>query len=143
RPGLAPRRAAEGAGEPGAAAAEGSPLMRRRAALTLLLPVLLLAGCQGPSAVLDDYGPVSDFALTERSERTVRRDDLAGKVWVAAFIFTNCKGHCVQLGASMAQLQHAFKNEPDVRLVSFSVDPETDTPARLREYAEFKGADAE
>ncbi|HLJ93027.1 MAG TPA: SCO family protein, partial [Gemmataceae bacterium] len=42
----------------------------------------------------DRYGWVADFSLTERSGQIVHRTDLAGKVWVAAFIFTRCAGPC-------------------------------------------------
>lgn len=114
--------------------------MRRLGALLVLAAV---AGCSSPSVPLDDLGPVADFRLTERSGRTVTRADLEGQVWVAAFVFTRCKGHCLQLSATMARLQKDFANQPDVRLVSFSVDPEADTPEVLREYADRFGADPE
>jgi protein SCO1/2 len=109
--------------------------MRRLAGLLVLLLVT------GRAASADDLGPVADFRLTERSGRTVSRADLEGKVWVAAFFFTRCKGHCLQLSATMAGLHKDFANQPDVRLVSFSVDPEADTPEVLREYADRFGAD--
>src|SRR5262245_22762850 len=113
-------------------------VMRRSAGLMVLL--LALAGCAAPP---DDLGHVADFSLTERSGRAVSRADLEGKVWVAAFFFTRCKGHCLQLSATMARLQRDLADQPDVRLVSFSVDPEADTPEVLREYAERFGADPE
>src|SRR4051794_33150386 len=66
-----------------------------------------------------DLGPVPDFALTEASGRTVRRDDLKGKVWVAAFFFTCCAGDCPTLSQSLAHLQKQLADMPEVRLVSF------------------------
>src|SRR5438105_12473470 len=107
----------------------------------LLFPLLLLAmaGCSGPR--LDDLGPVEDFALTERSERPVTRADLLGKVWVAAFGFTRCTGPCPQVSGTMARLQAELAGQPDLRLVSFSVDPDHVTPGVLREYAQRFGAD--
>src|SRR4051794_40294520 len=71
-----------------------------------------------------DLGQVPDFALTERSGRVVRRDDLKGQVWVAAFFYTCCAGDCPKLSGSMATLQKRFADCPDVRLVSISVHPE-------------------
>jgi len=88
----------------------------------------------------DDYGPVADFALTERGGQTVHRADLGGKVWVAAFIFTRCAGPCAQVSRSMADLQRDLARNREVVLVSFTVDPEFDTPEILRAYADGYGA---
>jgi cytochrome oxidase Cu insertion factor (SCO1/SenC/PrrC family) len=108
------------------------------------LAAIGMAACSAwkPSAALDeDFGAVGDFALTERSGRTVRKADLLGKVWVAAFTFTRCAGPCSQVSGNMARLQHELAGQDDVLLVSFTVDPEHDTPAVLRQYADRYGAD--
>jgi protein SCO1/2 len=91
----------------------------------------------------DDYGTVADFSLTERSGRAIERADLSGKVWVAAFIFTRCAGPCTQVSGTMARLQHELAGYKDVRLVSFTVDPDFDTPQVLQDYAHRFGADPE
>lgn len=91
----------------------------------------------------DDFGPLPDFTLTERSGRTVRLDDLRGKVWVASFTFTRCAGACWQINETMSRLQREFAGENDFLLVSISVDPEHDTPEVQQRYAAAKGADAE
>ena len=90
----------------------------------------------------DDLGPVGDFSLTERSGQTISRADLRGKVWVASFLFTRCCTGCPQISATLAQLQKELQGQTDVVLVSFSVDPEHDTPQVLRDYAKEWGADA-
>lgn len=87
--------------------------------------------------------PVPEFTLTERSGRQVSRGDLGGKVWVASFVFTCCARQCPQVTGSMAQLHHEMAAEPDFRQVTFTVDPERDTPAVLAQYAQRHGADAE
>ena len=86
---------------------------------------------------------VQDFNLTERSERTITRDDLKDHIWVVDFIFTNCAGPCPMMSRRMSQLQTAFSYAKEVRLLSFSVDPERDTPEVLRAYADQFGADPE
>ncbi len=86
---------------------------------------------------------VPEFALTERSGRTVNSSELAGRVWVANFVFTDCAGPCPLLSQRMSRLQDALGEQPDVQLVSFSVDPETDTPDVLSGYAKRWGADPE
>jgi protein SCO1/2/putative membrane protein len=90
-----------------------------------------------------DLGVVEDFSLQERSGKTVRRDDLLGKVWVASFFFTCCTGDCGKTSASMAHLQKDLARLPDVRLVSFSVYPENDTAEVLTQYAKDRKADAD
>lgn len=87
--------------------------------------------------------PLPDFTLTERSGRPVTKADLAGKVWVASFVFTRCTGPCPSVTATMTRLQAELKlaAEPDLRLVTFTVDPTRDDPAELTKYAAKFGAD--
>src|SRR5262245_44198000 len=117
--------------------------MRRSVAVLLIAVLLTLTSCANwvPSPPDDNLGEVTDFALTERTGATVQRADLLGKVWVAAFGFTRCTGPCPQVSGTMARLQAELAGQPDVRLVSFSVDPDHDTPEVLRQYAERFGAD--
>jgi cytochrome oxidase Cu insertion factor (SCO1/SenC/PrrC family) len=79
---------------------------------------------------------VPDFALIERSGQSVTRADLLGKVWIASVIFTRCVEECPLVSNHMARLQDAFAAEPDVRLVSVTVDPAYDTPEVLTRYAQ-------
>ncbi len=80
------------------------------------------------------------FAMTDQNGRPFSSDQLKGQVWVAAFIFTNCPGVCPMMTQQMATLQKTVPS-PNVKLVSFSVDPARDTPAVLREYASRFKAD--
>jgi protein SCO1/2 len=117
----------------------------RRAARRALIAsaALVAAGAVAwllvPARPLPVLGEVPSFALTERSGRTLGASDLAGRVWVADFVFTHCPDVCLVLTARMASLQKAFASHP-VRLVSFSVDPARDTPAVLSDYAARFGA---
>jgi protein SCO1/2 len=87
-------------------------------------------------AALEKYWTLPDFALTERSGRTVHLADLAGKVWVADFIYTTCPGPCPVLSGHLSDLQKAVGADDRVRFVSITVDPENDTPEVLKTYAE-------
>jgi protein SCO1/2/putative membrane protein len=113
--------------------------------LATLLGTVSLSGCTPSSPTdasnLDPLLPVGEFALTERDGRMVHPADLQGKVWVAAFIFTRCAGPCTLLSSHMARLQQDLSGERDVVLVSFSVDPEYDTPEVLSKYADRFHAD--
>ena len=90
---------------------------------------------------LRPLGVVPDFALQERRGAVVRRNDLLGKIWLVAFIFTQCAEECPLMSHRMVRLQEIYRAEPDFRLVSITVDPEHDTPAVLSQYADGFGAD--
>jgi len=94
-----------------------------------------------PSLELRKIGVVPPFALTERSGKQVTNQDLTGKVWVADFIYTTCPGPCPLITSSMTKLQDAVADDPQVQLVSFTVDPQTDTPPVLAKYADQYHAD--
>ncbi|MBY0369337.1 SCO family protein [bacterium] len=81
------------------------------------------------------------FSLNDSQGGKKTQADLAGKVWVADFIFTRCGGQCPFLTTKMSELQKAFASEAGLRFVSFSVDPKNDTPKVLAGYAKKFGAD--
>jgi protein SCO1/2 len=74
------------------------------------------------------------FDYPDQDGRRFTNRDLLGHVWVADFIFTQCTTACPVLTARIVLLQRRLV-DPSVRFVSFSVDPEHDTPAVLKEYA--------
>ena len=91
---------------------------------------------------------VDGFSLSDQHARPVKLDDFRGQVWIADFIFTGCQSACPMLTSRMRSLQnhleereHALGRALPVRLVSFSVDPEVDTPDKLLAYAAKWGAD--
>ncbi|MEO1616220.1 MAG: SCO family protein [Planctomycetota bacterium] len=88
----------------------------------------------------EDEAWLSKFTLTERSGRQVSSEELAGSPYVVSFFFTTCPGPCPMQNKKVQELQEEFEGE-DVRLLSISVDPETDTPEVLSEYAARFGAD--
>jgi protein SCO1/2 len=88
-----------------------------------------------------DEAWLSQFVLTERSGEIIRSEDLKGQPYVVSFFFSLCPSICVQQNQKLAELQEEFDGQP-VRFVAISVDPENDTPERLREYAARFGADA-
>lgn len=84
---------------------------------------------------------VPGFSLTDQNGNTVTDADLRGKIWIADFIFTRCKGPCPLMTARMLEMQKALTKTPEVKLVSVTVDPDYDTPEVLRKYAETNFAD--
>lgn len=76
------------------------------------------------------------FQLTNEQGAPFGSADLKGRIWVADFVFTSCPTVCPKLTKRMGEIQHRTRNLGDVfRLVTFTVDPENDTPARLAAYA--------
>jgi protein SCO1/2 len=91
---------------------------------------------------------IEPFSLIDQRGQVVSLSDLRGRVWVADFIFTGCQAACPMLSSRMRALQDFLDRREGelgqklpVRLVSFSVDAEIDTPEKLREYAARFGAD--
>jgi protein SCO1/2 len=91
-----------------------------------------------PGKPLDHYRTLPQFALTDQDGGRITLDDLKGKVWLADFVYTTCPGPCPIISAHMARLNRSLP--PDVRMVSFSTDPDNDTPTVLKAYARRFGA---
>ena len=118
----------------------------------LLVSILVLVAC-GPGAApvtppadVLVLWPAPAFELVDQDGQPTTDSELAGKVWLANFIFTSCPDVCpTELIPKMQQVQKAVLADPllkdNVQLISISVDPPRDTPAVLREYAGRVGAD--
>jgi protein SCO1/2 len=87
------------------------------------------------------FGQVPAFSLTDQRGRTVTDRDLRGTPWVANFVFTRCPSVCPMLTAKFKALQAKLDPNDEASFVSFTVDPEHDTPEVLAAYAEKFGAD--
>jgi protein SCO1/2 len=131
-------------------AATGGSLARRLlrnpflwAALTAIiaLPIVRIRMSRIPDPP-EVIGTLPGFSLRDQDGKTLGSAELAGKVWIANFIFTTCKSICPRLTATMRTLRERFAREKiEVLSVSISVDPENDTPPVLRAYAEKHGTD--
>ena len=105
----------------------------RAASLLLLFSCLLACSHREP---LGEFNTVPFFDLTDQSGVAFSSStQLNGKVWIADFVFTHCTGPCPRMGTQMKQVQGALADVADVRLVSFTVDPQRDTPEVLAAYA--------
>lgn len=119
------------------------------AALVLGLgTIAVLPACQRSRAAaeagetLPRLGTVGPFWLTDHQGRTFSEASLDGKVWVAAFMFTRCPTVCPEMVRRMRGIQEQAKQRGvSLDLVSFSVDPENDTPEVLRAFAAGQGLD--
>jgi len=85
--------------------------------------------------IVSSYGTVPPFQLTNQNGQPFGSAQLSGKIWIADFIYTTCPGPCPMISSRMSEVQNPLE-KTDVHLVSFSVDPDKDTPRVLRGYAE-------
>ena len=92
-------------------------------------------------APLEELAP--GFTLIDQQGRPLALADLRGKAVLLDFIFTRCAGPCPILTSAHVSLQRRLPAEvaQRTRFLSVSIDPEYDTPARMKTYAEQRGAD--
>jgi protein SCO1/2 len=101
-----------------------------------------VAGNSPPRLISPDHPrQLVNFSLTDRTGRNVTRAELDGKILVVDFLFTSCSLTCPVVNRCMAQIQQLTTNQPDVKLVSLTVDPRDDTTDVLAKYGERFGAD--
>jgi protein SCO1/2 len=91
---------------------------------------------------LSKIGPAPEFTLTTQDRKRLALKDLRGKVLAITFIFASCVDTCPLLTAKMAGIQNRLGSDfgPRVFFVSITVDPERDTPAVLKRYADAHNA---
>ncbi len=90
------------------------------------------------------YYTVPKFSFINQDSVVVSHHDYLGKLAVVDFFFSNCPSICPMLSAQMVRVQESVKKEglaSNVKFLSHTVDPDRDTPARLKEYADLIGAD--
>ena len=108
----------------------------------LIVTASLLSACSQRSH-LEVMSQLQPFQLTAQTGQPFESKSLEGHVWVADFFFTSCPGPCPMMSQKLGEIQRQTADLPDVKIVSFTVDPATDTPAVLTAYARHFNADSE
>lgn len=124
--------------------------------LVLGLLVIIIVSCQSsPVRTLPIIGPIDfdqedtihhklkPFSLTNQLGEIITLDSLKGKVHVAEFFFSSCPAVCPMMKSSMDMVMNKFKAHEEFRIVSYTVDPERDTVAHLKEYGDRLNIDPE
>jgi len=88
-------------------------------------------------------GDIPSFEMIDTNGKTFGSENLKGKIWVADFIFTTCAGPCPIMSSEMSGIHKLFINDRNLRTVSYSVNPDYDTPEVLAEYAKRYNADTD
>ncbi len=119
------------------------------AAIVFALPVLAFAAVswyEQKAKPLPFYGKnenhrIEHFELINQHNEKVSLADWDNKIVVSGFFFTHCPVVCPNMTKNMKKVQEAFKNNPEIRISFFSVDPEKDNPARLSAFIQRFGID--
>lgn len=115
-----------------------------KTAFGLLLALLLCApslGCR-PKVDLPKLAPVPAFEMRDQDDQPITERDLRGKVSIVSFMFTTCPDVCPLLTAKLSVVRtKLLAQRPKLTFVSITVDPKTDTPAKLKAFAREHNAD--
>lgn len=106
----------------------------------ILATVFIYRSDRAPSA-LPKLAQVADFELTDSQNKAFNTTSLKGKVWAAKLFFTSCGSVCPVLSANMASVYRSYELDNRVHFVSITVNPDTDTPEVLAQYAKRYKAD--
>src|SRR5580704_18524304 len=91
---------------------------------------------------LQHINKVQSFSFLNQNGERVTNKDVEGKVYIAEFFFTTCHGICPKLNTNLLPVYEKYKNEPDFKILSHTVDPSTDSVGRLKLYADSLGVKA-
>lgn len=83
---------------------------------------------------------IGEFSLTNQDGKTITEREVEGKIHVAEYFFTHCGSICPVMNKQMQRVHRKFKKNNDVKILSFTVDPENDTVQRMKWYADKHGA---
>lgn len=99
------------------------------------LPILGEKVIDEATGELKDY-QTPLFSLTNQSDQIISSQDLSGKIQVVDFFFTSCPSICPAMTKHLKLVQEAFEGEERVHIISYSIDPQKDTPQKLNRYAQ-------
>ena len=90
---------------------------------------------------IEPVSEVQPFSFVDQDGKVFTQKDVAGKVYVAEYFFTHCPGICPQMNKNMQLVYAEMKNEKDFLILSHTSDPDRDSSAQLKHYADSMGVD--
>jgi len=89
-----------------------------------------------PELLRIGYGhTIGSFSFQDQNSKTISDADVKGKVFVAEYFFTTCQTICPVMNTQMQRVQKSLKGVDDFKILSFTVDPDTDTVEQMKRYA--------
>lgn len=107
------------------------PIMGNRDAVTKVV--------NGKSVVDTVYQTIPDFKFVNQYGDTITQKSLKGDIYVADFFFTTCPSICPIMHRNMLTVYNEFKNVPDFKIISHTIDPKHDSVAVMKKYADKLG----
>ncbi|WP_461044061.1 SCO family protein [Spirosoma harenae] len=102
-------------------------------------PETVMKVVDGKPVTQQEYPAIPAFSFTNQDGKTVSERDFDGKIYVADFFFVTCPTICPIMKKNMLTVYNAYKDSPDVSILSHTIDPDHDTPAVLKQYATDMG----
>ncbi|MEM6960940.1 MAG: SCO family protein [Myxococcota bacterium] len=106
-----------------------------------IVALLVMTACDSADSSPPSFKVLPQFELIDQDGNVFTSEDMSGKTWITSFIFTSCPTSCPLITARQANLQKSLQSHAGIHFLSISVDPETDQPQKLRDYARQYGAD--
>jgi protein SCO1/2 len=114
-----------------------SNLSEKPTQLPVINPIDVKKEMVDPTLLRSGYGHrIAHFSLTDQDSNTFSDKLLNDKIYVAEYFFTTCRTICPLMNSQMTRIQRAFIQDTEIHLLSFTVDPEHDTPTILQQYAD-------
>src|SRR5688572_13370270 len=112
--------------------------------LIAFFAVLVVAFYFGLTSIIPGFGKkelpvlsyIQPFSFSNQEGKTITEKDVADRVYVAEYFFTTCKGICPKMNRNMQEIYKKYKDEADFKILSHTVDPGTDSVARMKWYAD-------
>lgn len=123
-------------------------LINLRFSFAVIVASVLLVGCMEKETRLPVYGEreiqgtdtvyhkIANFKFVDQDSATITNETFHDKIYVADFFFTSCRTICPIMKTQMHRIYETFKNDPDVLILSHTIDPEYDTVALLHDFAD-------
>ena len=110
-------------------------------AFVIIIALIAVMQPDGAEEQLPIIGKIPAFDLVDQNSKQFTLENLEGNVWLADFIFTTCSGPCPIMTERMGMVQHDLLDIDKLKFVSFTVNPDYDTPEVLKKYAQRFDAD--
>ena len=107
--------------------------------LTLIFYVIVRKWLKRDTAI----ATVQSFSFIDQDGKTFTNANVAGKIYVTEFFYTTCTAVCPRMNTNMKKVYERFKNEKDFLIVSHTSDPERDSAAQLKKYADELGVNTD
>ena len=110
-------------------------------AFIIIIALIAVMQPDGVEEQLQIIGKIPAFDLVDQNSKQFTLENVEGNVWLADFIFTTCSGPCPIMTERMSMVQHDLLEIDKLKFVSFTVNPDYDTPEVLKKYAQRFDAD--